>query len=172
MVRRFGCAFAGLLCSRITSTSAKPKSSSGSALNAVAFGVFLESGPFFEKGGENMSDRFRERLEKLAWKHTHRDFKGVCGEHSVWPAGTQTILVNRQGTCLIRLEDATDQELLNKLPTKIQEAFLAEFLEEIRSKARLVPDNVVLEGYRQARKGSQVYEIWLSEISRRDLIAW
>jgi len=69
---------------------------------------------------------FRDKLEKLAWRHIHRDFKGVCGPYSTWPEGTKTIVINRNGTCLIRLEDATDQELLDKLPSKVREAFLTE----------------------------------------------
>lgn len=71
-----------------------------------------------------MTGPARARLEKLAWRHLHRDFKGVCGEYSSWPKGTKTILVNRQGTCLIRLSDATDRELLDKLPRSERDSFL------------------------------------------------
>jgi hypothetical protein len=55
------------------------------------------------------------RKQKLAliWKRTHRDFKGRMD-------GVRTIMVYRNGTCLVALDDLTDEEIESKLP-KVKE---------------------------------------------------
>ena len=51
----------------------------------------------------------REQKLKLVWKHTHRDYKGKLN-------GERTIMVYRQGTCLVRLADLTDDEIEERIP--------------------------------------------------------
>lgn len=52
------------------------------------------------------------REQKLAaiWRTTHRDFKGTL------PDGTKTILVYRNGTTLVGLNNLTDAEIEDRLP--------------------------------------------------------
>jgi hypothetical protein len=59
----------------------------------------------------------RKTLERLAWKHTHRDFKGKLED------GTKTVLklIPGKGTCLVSLSSLTDEELLEKLPKTVRE---------------------------------------------------
>lgn len=54
----------------------------------------------------------RKALETLAYRHTHRDFKGRL------PNGERTILVLREGgTTLVNLSALTEAELRRKLPS-------------------------------------------------------
>lgn len=60
-----------------------------------------------------------DRKAKLAliYRWTHSDYKGRAGEQ--WgeaDRGKPTLLVNRGGTCLVLLENLTDEEINNKLP--------------------------------------------------------
>ena len=52
------------------------------------------------------------REQKLAaiWRTTHRDFRGKL------PDGTKTILVYRNGTTLVALDNLTDAEIEARLP--------------------------------------------------------
>lgn len=59
----------------------------------------------------------RKVLLRLIYRWTHSDFKGRAGERwGVPDRGKPTILVNRGGTCLVLLENLTDEEINNKLP--------------------------------------------------------
>jgi hypothetical protein len=51
----------------------------------------------------------REQKLEAIWRSTHADFKGRID-------GTRTILVYRNGTCLVRLADLTDDEIAVLLP--------------------------------------------------------
>jgi hypothetical protein len=51
----------------------------------------------------------REQKLKLVWRHTHNDFKGKTD-------GVKCILVYRQGTVSVPLDDLTDQEIEERLP--------------------------------------------------------
>lgn len=53
------------------------------------------------------------RAEKLAaiWKDTHADFRGHL-------EGQRSIMVYRNGTCLVLLNDLTDAEIADKLPAR------------------------------------------------------
>jgi hypothetical protein len=53
----------------------------------------------------------REQKLKAVWKGTHRDYKGTMN-------GTRTIMVYRNGTCLVALDDLTDEEIEARLPKK------------------------------------------------------
>jgi hypothetical protein len=57
------------------------------------------------------------REQKLAkiWTNTHRDFKGTT-------AGVKTIMINRNGTTLVALNDLTDAEIASHLPKKVLDA--------------------------------------------------
>ena len=57
-----------------------------------------------------------ERDKKLAlvWKHTHRDYKGKLN-------GQRSIMVYRNGTCLVLLKDLTDAEIEEMIPSKFKE---------------------------------------------------
>lgn len=50
----------------------------------------------------------REQKLKLIYRHTHKDYKGTTH-------GVKTILVFRNGTCLVRLDDLTDDEIGRKI---------------------------------------------------------
>lgn len=52
----------------------------------------------------------REQKLALIWRHTHQDFKGVRED------GTRSILVYRQGTTAVPLDDLTDAEINDRLP--------------------------------------------------------
>ena len=56
------------------------------------------------------------RAQKLAlvWKHTHSDFKGKLD-------GERTIMVFRNGSCLVALDDLTDAEIEDKLPKEFKQ---------------------------------------------------
>lgn len=53
------------------------------------------------------------RQQKLdaVYRHTHQDFKGEIN-------GVRTIMVYRNGTTLVALDDLTDIEIENRLPRK------------------------------------------------------
>ena len=51
----------------------------------------------------------REQKLKLVWRKTHRDYKGTLN-------GERSIMVYRQGTCLVLLKDLTDEEIEARLP--------------------------------------------------------
>lgn len=53
----------------------------------------------------------REQRIEAVWRNTHRDFKGTY-------EGERTIMVYRNGTCLVRLSDLSDQEIADRLPKK------------------------------------------------------
>lgn len=56
-------------------------------------------------------------LLRLIYRWTHSDFKGRAGER--WgevDRGKPTMLVSRGGTCLVLLEDLSDEEINDKLP--------------------------------------------------------
>jgi hypothetical protein len=57
-----------------------------------------------------------ERDKKLAivWKHTHRDYKGKLN-------GERSIMVYREGTCLVLLKDLTDAEIEARIPRALKE---------------------------------------------------
>lgn len=57
----------------------------------------------------------RDQKLKLVWKHTHRDYKGTMN-------GIKTIMVYRQGTCLVALSDLTDKEIETRLPKESRNA--------------------------------------------------
>lgn len=58
----------------------------------------------------------RKKLLSLCWKHTHNDFKGKSKD------GTKSVLklVPGVGTCSVALTSLTDEELLEKIPTKFR----------------------------------------------------
>jgi hypothetical protein len=62
----------------------------------------------------------RKKALTLIYRHTHRDFKGNMN-------GQKTILMYRNGTTLVNLEDLTDAEIASELPSalKREEARLA-----------------------------------------------
>ena len=64
--------------------------------------------------GSEMSTMTREQKLRLVWKHTHRDYKGTMN-------GERTIMVYRQGTCLVLLKDLTDAEIEDRLPRELKE---------------------------------------------------
>lgn len=56
----------------------------------------------------------RDQKLKLVWRHTHKDYKGVMN-------GERTIMVYRQGTCLVLLKDLTDEEIESRIPRASKE---------------------------------------------------
>lgn len=56
-----------------------------------------------------MTEQERKEALKLIWRHTHKDYRGALD-------GAKTILVFRNGTCLVALDDLTDAEIAEKLP--------------------------------------------------------
>ena len=56
----------------------------------------------------------RDQKLKLVWRHTHKDYKGVMN-------GERTIMVYRQGTCLVELKDLTDTEIEERIPRSLKE---------------------------------------------------
>lgn len=61
-------------------------------------------------------------LLRLIYRWTNSDYKGRAGEQ--WgeaDRGKPTILVNRGGTCLVLLENLTDEEIKNKLPYALKQ---------------------------------------------------
>jgi hypothetical protein len=56
----------------------------------------------------------REQKLKIVWKHTHRDYKGMLD-------GQRSIMVYRQGTCLVLLKDLTDAEIEERIPRALKE---------------------------------------------------
>jgi hypothetical protein len=56
----------------------------------------------------------RDQKLKLVWRHTHRDYKGGVGDQ-------RSIMVYRQGTCLVLLKDLTDEEIEARLPRASKE---------------------------------------------------
>ncbi|UDF29358.1 UNVERIFIED_ORG: hypothetical protein LHK14_17870 [Roseateles sp. XES5] len=51
----------------------------------------------------------REQQLDAVYRHTHSDFKGHID-------GRRTIMVYRNGTCLVFLEDLTEAEIAERLP--------------------------------------------------------
>lgn len=51
----------------------------------------------------------REQKLKLVWKNTHKDYRGKID-------GRKTVMVYRNGTTLVFLDDLTDAEINDKLP--------------------------------------------------------
>jgi hypothetical protein len=51
----------------------------------------------------------REQKLNLIYSKTHSDFKGTID-------GRKTMLVYRNGTCLVYLDDLTDAEIADRLP--------------------------------------------------------
>lgn len=68
------------------------------------------------------------KAQKLAliYRHTHKDFKGNR------PDFGKSVLVFRDGTCLVPLDQLTDEEIADKLPgaLKKEEARLAKKAEK------------------------------------------
>lgn len=58
----------------------------------------------------------REKFERKVWTHTHRDFRGTMD-------GVKTILVFRNGTTLVSIDQLTDTEILERLPLDLKEEF-------------------------------------------------
>jgi hypothetical protein len=56
----------------------------------------------------------REQKLRLVWKHTHRDYKGML-------EGQRSIMVYRNGTCLVLLKDLTDNEIDERIPRACKE---------------------------------------------------
>jgi hypothetical protein len=56
----------------------------------------------------------RDQKLKLVWRETHRDYKGMLN-------GERSIMVYRQGTCLVLLKDLTDEEIEARLPRASKE---------------------------------------------------
>jgi len=56
----------------------------------------------------------REQKLRLVWKHTHRDYKGML-------EGQRSIMVYRNGTCLVLLKDLTDKEIDERIPRACKE---------------------------------------------------
>lgn len=68
-------------------------------------------------------EKRRKKLEKLVWKHTHKDYRGSVKDHkSILINGS---LIGEVGTILVPLVSLTDQQLLNQLPASIREDFNA-----------------------------------------------
>ncbi|KEP68823.1 hypothetical protein DL1_08585 [Thioclava dalianensis] len=55
------------------------------------------------------SDLARQRKLDAVYRHTHSDYKGEIN-------GVRTIMVYRNGTTLVALDDLTDQEINDRLP--------------------------------------------------------
>jgi len=53
----------------------------------------------------------REQQLNTIWRTTHRDFKGTFN-------GERTIMVYRNSSCLVRLEDLTEREIADRLPKR------------------------------------------------------
>lgn len=56
----------------------------------------------------------REQKLKLVWKNTHNDFRGKID-------GRKTVLVYRNGTTLVFLDNLTDEEINDKLPREFRD---------------------------------------------------
>jgi len=57
----------------------------------------------------------REQKLKMVWKNTHKDFRGKL------PDGTKTVMIYRNGTCLVALENLTDAEINDRLPKEFRD---------------------------------------------------
>ena len=88
----------------------------------VAYAANRESGDPLAKGLPEARKAFVEtkvpvtRDEKLnaVWKHTHNDYKGKLN-------GERSIMIYRQGTCLVLLKDLTDAEIEYALPSSMKQ---------------------------------------------------
>lgn len=58
------------------------------------------------------SGAHRKSLLEMIYRNTHSDYKGVL------PDGTRVILVCRGATCLVTLEELTDDEIAQRLPKR------------------------------------------------------
>lgn len=56
-----------------------------------------------------MAGLSREQKLDLIYKNTHSDFKGIIG-------GARTMLMFRGGSCIVSLNDLTDEEIARDLP--------------------------------------------------------
>lgn len=56
----------------------------------------------------------REQKLKMVWKNTHSDFRGKID-------GRKTVLVYRNGTTLVFLDNLTDEEINDKLPREFRD---------------------------------------------------
>lgn len=56
----------------------------------------------------------RDQKLMIVWKHTHPDYKGML-------EGQRSIMVYRQGTCLVLLKDLTDTEIEERMPRSLKE---------------------------------------------------
>lgn len=56
----------------------------------------------------------REQKLKLVWKNTHKDYRGKID-------GRKSIMVYRNGTTLVFLDDLTDAEINDKLPREFRD---------------------------------------------------
>jgi len=56
----------------------------------------------------------RDEKLKIVWKHTHSDYKGMLN-------GERSIMVYREGTCLVLLKDLTDKEIEDRIPRTLKE---------------------------------------------------
>lgn len=72
-----------------------------------------------------MNDMTRAEKLKLIYRHTHKDFKGTL-------TGDKSILVYRNGTCLVALDDLTDEEIEQSIGYAVRKE--AERLEKIAKK--------------------------------------
>ena len=57
----------------------------------------------------------REQKLKLVWKHMPKDYRGKL------PDGTKTVMIYRNGTCLVALENLTDAEINDRLPKEFRD---------------------------------------------------
>lgn len=56
-----------------------------------------------------MTEDQRKQALKVIWRTTHKDFKDKTF------AGEKTIMVYRKGTCIVLLNDLTDEEIMDCL---------------------------------------------------------
>lgn len=74
----------------------------------------------FDSPGRGMT---REQKLAMIYRHTHSDFKGRAEATELWPAdkiGSPTILIYRNGTTIVLLDDLTDAEIADRLPYAIE----------------------------------------------------
>lgn len=63
--------------------------------------------------GNHSMNMTRADLLDAAYRHTHRDFKGEMD-------GVRTIMVYRNGLCLVALDNLTDDEIAARLPKNLK----------------------------------------------------
>ena len=57
----------------------------------------------------------REQKLKMVWKHMPKDYRGKMAD------GTKTVMIYRNGTCLVALENMTDAEINDRLPKEFRD---------------------------------------------------